>query len=106
MYKIVFYVPLNYSERVKDALFNAGAGTIGRYDRCCFEISGIGQFRAMDGSNPFVGEKGELKKLTELRVEMVCAKPYIKKAIAALKAAHPYEVPAYELIEIFMDIDI
>lgn len=99
MYHIAFYVPETHSEEVKDSMFKAGAGTIGNYDKCSFEYSGIGQFRALEGSDPFLGKVGQVERVKELKVEMVCKKEFLSAAIEALKESHPYETPAYYVIE-------
>ena len=99
IYKITFYVPASHVELVKDALFAAGAGKIGDYDCCAWQVKGQGQFRALAGSNPFLGEQGILEVVEEFRVEMVCNKKAIKTAIAALKDTHPFEEPAYDVVQ-------
>lgn len=100
MYKISFFVPVNDAEFVKMAMFDAGAGKIGNYDRCSFETRGIGQFRALSGAIPSVGVIGELEKIEELKVEMVCIDNCIQQVIQAMKKNHPYEVPAYDIIKL------
>lgn len=100
MYKICYFVPESYLDATKSALFDAGAGRIGDYDSCCWQTLGQGQFRPLAGSNPFVGESGKLETVAEYRVEMVCEDQLVNKAIAALKTAHPYEEPAYDLIKL------
>ncbi len=100
MYKIVFFVPETHKETVKQALFNAGAGRIGNYDSCAWETLGTGQFRAMQGANPFLGKIDQIEKVDEYRVELVCEDALIKDAIRAMKAAHPYEEPAYDVIKL------
>lgn len=97
MYKLVFFVPESHLEPVKTAVFNAGAGAIGNYDQCCWQAAGVGQFRPLSGSNPFVGETNKLEQVTEYRVEMVCDDARVKAAVAALRAAHPYEEPAIDV---------
>ena len=97
MYKIVFFVPESHLEHVKTAVFNAGAGHIGQYDQCCWQVAGIGQFRPLAGSNPYTGEVGKLEQVTEYRVELVCEDSLIKSAIKALRSAHPYEEPAIDV---------
>jgi len=96
MYKLEFYVPPMQLDAVKTAIFEAGAGRIGNYDCCCWETSGTGQFRPLDGSNPFIGQTGSIEQVAEVKVEMVCAEEYIEAVVAALKEAHPYETPAYQ----------
>lgn len=100
MYKIVFFVPETHKETVKQALFNAGAGRIGNYDSCAWETLGTGQFRAMQGANPFLGKIDQIEKVDEYRVELVCEDALIKDAMRAMKAAHPYEEPAYDVIKL------
>ena len=97
MYKLCFFVPDSHLESVKDALFEAGAGRIGNYDRCCWQVLGQGQFRPLPGSNPHIGSTGALERVEEWKVELVVEKSLIRDTVAALKAAHPYETPAYEV---------
>lgn len=97
MYKLTVYIPESHLERVKDALFRAGAGRYEGYDRCCWQVLGQGQFRPLAGSDPFLGEAGTVESVPEYRVEMLCADALRADAVAALKAAHPYEVPAFDL---------
>jgi hypothetical protein len=99
MYRINVYVPLDYAEAVKHAMFNAGAGRIGLYEHCCWQTLGQGQFKPLDGNQAFIGETGRLEKVKELKIEMVCEAQYIKTVIVALKAAHPYEEPAYDIYQ-------
>lgn len=106
LYKITFYVPESQVEVVKNALFNAGAGHIGNYDRCAWQVKGEGQFRALSGSQPFLGKQEKLERVSEFRVELACDQNKIKQAISALKNAHPYEEPAYEVVGIIDVNDI
>lgn len=99
MYKICFFVPKEEKERVKAAMFLAGAGKIGNYDSCAFEFQGRGQFRALEGSNPFIGEQNKLEFVDEYKVEMVCSEQTIQNVVFALKKNHPYETPAYEVFK-------
>lgn len=103
MYKVVFFVPESHLEPVKTALFSAGAGRIGDYENCCWQVAGQGQFRPLNGASPFLGAVGELEVVTEYRVELVCENSAIDAAIAALKQAHPYEEPAYD-VTVLLDI--
>jgi hypothetical protein len=98
MYKLCYFVPESHLEETKRALFLAGAGRIGDYDSCAWQCLGQGQFRPLDGSKPFLGQSGELETVSEYRVELVCKDSTIREAIAALKLAHPYEEPAYDVI--------
>lgn len=96
LYKLCFFVPRDHVEAVKLAVFAAGAGRIGGYEQCCWETTGVGQFRPMPGSNAFVGQVGSLERVEEMKVEMVCAAEHLKAAVTALLASNPYETPAYE----------
>ena len=97
MYKLSFFVPDSHVETVKTAVFAAGGGRIGDYDSCAWQVLGRGQFRALDGSQPFLGQVGEVEVVDEWKVEMVVANDLIVAAVAALKVSHPYETPAYEV---------
>ncbi|WP_250657711.1 YqfO family protein [Alkalimarinus coralli] len=99
MYKICFYVPESYLEIVKEAMFDAGGGRIGAYEKCCWQVSGEGQFKPMAGSSPFIGEVGSLERVSEFKVEMVCEKQSVKSVVLALRQAHPYEEPAFDVVE-------
>lgn len=96
MYKIAFFVPIDAAESVKQAVFEAGAGSIGDYENVCFQTRGTGQFRPTKGANPHIGTVGSLESVEEFKVEMVCDEAHIHGAIAALKLAHPYEEVAYD----------
>lgn len=97
MLKLSFFVPVDYKEKVKSAVFTAGAGRIGNYDQCCWEIEGVAQFRPLGGADPFIGKPGQIETVQEYKVEMVCEDTVIESVLAALKQAHPYEEPAYEV---------
>lgn len=97
MYKLCYFVPETHLEQTKMALFEAGAGRIGDYDRCAWQCLGQGQFRPLDGSDPFLGQKGALEVVEEYKVELVCEDSLLGPALKALKQAHPYEEPAYEV---------
>jgi hypothetical protein len=100
IYQISFYVPKESLEEVKMAMFKAGAGRIGEYDYCAWQVLGEGQFRPLDGANPYIGKKGEIERVLEYKVEMVCEEEFLKEVIDAMKKAHPYETPAYSVIEL------
>lgn len=95
MYTLFFFVPESHLETVKQAVFAAGAGALGEYQNCCWQVLGLGQFQPMAGSQPFIGTQGQLEKVAEWRVEMVVEAEHIKAAVTALKTAHPYEEVAY-----------
>ena len=98
MYKLIFYVPEPETEQVKRAVFDAGAGRLGNYDSCSWQTKGIGQFRPLVGSQPSIGNLNALEVVEENRVEILCTRDVIHTAITALKHAHPYEEPAFEVI--------
>ncbi|WP_299329297.1 YqfO family protein [uncultured Psychrobacter sp.] len=100
MYKLTVFIPEEALEKVKAALFAAGAGTIGNYKQCCWQVKGEGQFMPMAGSNPHLGSQDKLEKVAEWRVEMVVKTSMIAEVIKALKQAHPYETPAYDVLEV------
>ena len=100
MFKICVYVPENSVEKVKQALFDAGAGRIGNYDSCCWQTAGIGQFRPLEGSNPAIGSLNEVESVSEIKIELVCADSLVKSAIQAMRLAHPYEEPAFDVWEL------
>lgn len=97
MYKLAFFIPESDLEAVKQALFSAGAGRIGDYDSCCWQVLGQGQFRPLVGSNPHIGDLGAVECLAEWKVEMVCSDELIHKVVAVLKQTHPYEEVAYDV---------
>jgi dinuclear metal center YbgI/SA1388 family protein len=96
--KLITYVPKIHSFAVREALFTAGAGQIGNYDSCSFNVEGIGTFRPNQNSQPFVGEINEFHSENETRIEVILP-DYLKfKVLEALLKTHPYEVPAYDFI--------
>lgn len=95
MYQLGFYVPGSHLDAVKSALFDKGAGRIGDYEACCWQVLGEGQFCPTAGSQPFIGAHNQLEKLDEWKVEMVCEDHLIKDVVATLKTIHPYEEVAY-----------
>ncbi len=97
MYKLSFFVPEEDLEQVKSAIFSTGAGRIGNYDSCCWQVLGLGQFRPLEGSDPYIGQQGEIETVAEWKVELVCSDELIHQAVAAMKEAHPYEEPAYDV---------
>jgi structural hemagglutinin/hemolysin toxin protein RtxA len=99
MYKIIFYAPTSHVEQIKNAMFNKGAGKIGNYNCCAWQVLGEGQFMPLTGSNAFIGEENQLEKVPEYQVEMVCDAQCIHEVIAALKDTHPYEEPAYQVFK-------
>lgn len=97
MKKLVCFCPINHAEDVRNAILDAGAGHIGNYDRCSYNISGEGTFRGLDGAEPFVGEKGEMHFEKEIRIETIIPDYLLGKVISTMIAAHPYEEVAYDI---------
>jgi len=97
MYKLAFFVPTSHLDIVKQAVFATGAGSMGQYQQCCWQTLGTGQFCPAPGSDPFIGQTGVLETVEEYRVELVCDDSLIADAVAALRAAHPYEEPAFDV---------
>jgi dinuclear metal center YbgI/SA1388 family protein len=97
--KIVTFVPHDHSQRVIDALSAAGAGAIGEYDRCAFISAGVGTFRPGQAAHPTIGVSGEITQVDETRLEMVLPRARRVPVIEALRFAHPYEEPAFDVFE-------
>jgi dinuclear metal center YbgI/SA1388 family protein len=95
--KIVVFVPDNDLARVSDALFAAGAGEIGEYRECGFCLAGTGTFFGGDATNPTVGARGRREEVSEWRLEVVCPEARVDAVVAAMRAAHSYEEPAYDI---------
>lgn len=95
--KIVVFVPESDLQRVSDALFAAGAGVIGEYRECSFRVAGTGTFFGGEGSNPAVGEKGRREQVAEWRLEAVCPRRQLESVVQAMRQAHSYEEPAYDV---------
>ena len=85
---------------MKKALFQAGAGRIGDYSDCCWQVVGQGQFRPNSNAMPFIGNSNVLNGVEEYRVEMLCDDSLARAVTQALKTSHPYEEPAYDFIQI------
>lgn len=95
--KLVVFVPQANAEAVRQAMFDAGAGRIGTYDECSYNLDGFGTFRAGEGADPHVGEIGKRHQEAEVRIEVIYEAPRERIIVQAMKAAHPYEAVAYDL---------
>jgi hypothetical protein len=95
--KLIVFVPPEALDAVRGALFAAGAGRIGDYERCSWYTSGTGTFKPLSGANPTVGEVGEEEQVGELRLETVFPAERQDAVLAALRSAHPYEEPAFDV---------
>lgn len=100
MVKLSFYVPPSHLEVVKSAIFAAGAGQQGNYDWCCWQTLGEGQFRPKAGSEPFIGQVDQLAQVEEYKVEIICEESSLQAVVEALRAAHPYEEPAFDCCQL------
>lgn len=105
MLKLIYYVPESHLESTKLAIFESGAGGIGNYENCAWQVLGIGQFKPVKVANPFIGEIDTLEQLPEWRVETIVPEEKAKAVASALKASHPYEEPAFEFLQI-IDVEI
>jgi len=103
MFKIVFFVPETHVEIVKKALFSAGAGTLGGYKDCSWQVLGMGQFIPLKNSHPTLGTKEQKNTVAEYKVETICDKSNLDAVVSALKKAHPYELPVIDVWQI-MDL--
>ncbi|MBD3330679.1 hypothetical protein GF354_04080 [Candidatus Peregrinibacteria bacterium] len=95
--KIVVYVPVSHSDKIRDVLAKNEAGHIGNYDYCSFSCIGTGRFRGLEGSNPSIGQKGKIEEVKEERIETICEFSKLDKVLKALNNAHPYEEPAIDV---------
>jgi dinuclear metal center YbgI/SA1388 family protein len=95
--KVVVFVPDTDLVRVSDAMFAAGAGHIGQYSQCSFRLAGTGTFYGSDATNPTVGQKGRREEVSEWRLEAICPEAQVEAVIAAMRKAHSYEEPAYDV---------
>jgi hypothetical protein len=95
--KLVWFVPREALETTRDAVFAAGGGRIGDYERCSWYTAGTGTFFGGEGTDPSIGQAGREERVAELRVETVVAEERLRVVIDALVAAHPYEEVAYDV---------
>ena len=100
MLKLIYYVPESHLDVTKQAIFAAGAGGVGNYEHCAWQVLGTGQFKPVQGAKPFIGQLDSLEQVAEWRVETIVPEIEAKKVAQALKASHPYEEPAFEFIQI------
>lgn len=98
--KMVVFVPVEAADRVAEGLFEAGAGRIGNYSHCSYRSEGVGTFYGEEGARPTVGQARKLKRVDEVRLETVLPLERVGAAVRALRAAHPYEEPAFDLVQL------
>ena len=100
LYKVSVFIPENEYEKVQNVLFRYHAGEFKNYDKASFSTNGIGTFRALEGSNPYVGKVNEMENVKEIKLEMIIDKKYLDNAIENMIKVHPYEVVAYDVIKL------
>jgi hypothetical protein len=98
--KLVVFVPADSLEQVRDAIFEAGAGALGDYERCCWYTEGTGTFLPREGADPTIGEVGKEERVREFRLETLFPDEAHEAVVAALRRAHPYEEPAFDVIQV------
>ena len=96
--KLSVYVPKTHIDLVRNSIAEAGAGQIGDYEACSFAVSGTGQFRPLAGANPFIGKAGELESVEEIKIEVTVPHPNLNSVLSAMRASHPYEEIAYDVV--------
>ena len=100
-YKLVVFVPIESAAKISNAVFAAGAGAIGNYRNCSFGAEGTGTFVPLKGAKPAIGKKGKLEKVPEIRFETIVPAGKLADCIAAMKKAHPYETPAFDVFKLY-----
>ena len=99
-YKLVVFIPVESVLKVSNAVFAAGAGQMGNYSHCGFVAEGTGTFLPLQGAKPAIGKKGKLEKVPEIRFETIVPAEKLDEVIAAMKKAHPYEIPAFDVFKL------
>jgi hypothetical protein len=100
-FKLVIFVPVKSLQKVADAVFRAGAGSIGNYSHCSFNTAGLGTFFPLEGAKPAIGKKGEFENVEEIKFESIVPAEKITDCIKAMRNAHPYEMPAFDVIKLY-----
>lgn len=100
LYKLAVYTPMTHEIAVREALGESGAGYIGNYSNCTFNSQGIGTFRPEDNANPFIGEKGKIEEVKEVKIETIVPSSILEKTISKMIKAHPYEEVAYDVYKL------
>jgi len=96
--KLIVSVPVEAEEKVRLALGKTGAGKIGNYSHCSFVVEGKGHFLPLEGTKPHIGTQGEIASVEEAQIQTVCYEKDLPKVLAAMRAAHPYEEIAYDIV--------
>lgn len=97
-YKVIVYVPEQDTERVAQAMFEAGAGRIGNYDLCAFRGTGTGSFRPLEGAKPAIGRKNQTEYVSEVKLESIVPERRVAAVLEAMRNKHPYETPAFDVL--------
>ena len=100
LFKFAVYVPEKYMEKLNEAIFEAGAGQIGKYKNTSFRFAGEGTFTPQEGTHPFIGKIGERETVSEIKIETIVSERNLQSVIQAMKSIHPYEEPAYDIYEL------
>lgn len=100
LYKLAVYVPTTHVEKVKESLAKAGAGHIGNYSNCSFSTQGIGNFKPLEGTNPYIGQIGEVESVEEVKIETIVPQRVLGGVINSMLNAHPYEEVAYDIYKL------
>lgn len=105
IYKFATYVPIQFAKKVRDAIFETGAGRIGNYSETSFNFNGIGTYKPLEGAKPFIGKKGKREEVNEVKIETLVKERDLQNVLNAIKTTHPYEEPAFDIYEILLETD-
>lgn len=97
LFKVVVFIPLEYVEKVRVAMSRAGAGWIGNYAECTFQMKGVGTFRPLEGTKPFIGSQNQLEKVEEIRLETIVPEKKLAQVVSLMLSTHPYEEVAFDV---------
>lgn len=103
--KIFVTVPHENLEAVREAVCTAGAGVIGNYNYCTYSVNGTGTFVPNDNANPYIGKHGNLERVNEDKLEVICDVDKVKQVVKSLRKAHPYEEPAIDIVPLLLEED-
>lgn len=106
MVKIVVFVPKSHTDKVRQAMGDAGAGKIGNYSHCSYSVAGVGRYKPLSGAHPAIGEIGKFEEVEEERVECVCEKSKIKAVLVAVRKVHPYEEVAFDIYPLILEEEL
>jgi hypothetical protein len=95
--KVVVTVPKSHADVLREAIAGAGGGTLGAYTHCSFSIEGVGRFRPQEGATPYLGQKGQVDRVVEERIELSCSEEALQDVLRAIRTTHPYEEPVIDV---------